>query len=187
MKLKFALIVAALAFTFQAFAADQPKLTLQQCKDILDALTALSLGQYPAVDKDYKPIVDKEGKTILLPYRLGNQRGAIAMNIEVLTTIVKAGDQERVAIVKKVLPNGTPPQGEPNTPERRAYEHFIQTDPAYQEFTRQYQELLDSKQNIVLVRLKFGPNKGEIDDGDPPEHVPISPVIEAPLQPIIDR
>lgn len=175
--LRGAMLAAALALSTPAPAADAPKLTLQQCGDILTALTALSDGRYQAVDKAGQPVIDKAGNAVMLPYRLGGQRMTIALNMDVLRGVVQAGDQARVGLVREILPNGTPPVG---TPE---FAKFQASDPAYKRFLDEYQKLLDAPQGVVPGRLKLA----DLDVGDAPDHNPIPPTVLQPLLPIIER
>lgn len=150
--------------------AEKP-LTLSQYNEILNGLATLSDG-YTALDKD--------GKQVKLQYRLGATRVPVSMNLTALRNLLKGLDDARIDLVRKYF--GETPAPSQGTPE---WEKFTQTD-AYKRFTIEYSALLNSPPQGVEVKLAHI----KIEDlkiGDDTNQNPISPLVLAQIEPILDH
>jgi hypothetical protein len=165
------LIAAAFAvalLSVPAFAGDAPKkLTLSECINLRAALRALD--SYQGVDKD--------GKSSPQQYKLGALRGPIALDALALDTVIKAGDEARVALVTELLPKGVPNE------HSKEYTDFVANNPDYKKFIAEYQIMLAAPQSIDIPHIKLS----DLKIGDAPDGNPIPTDVITALAPILDR
>lgn len=158
---------AELVAQVQAEKQSPKPLTLQECQNVRHGFQMLD--GYQGVDKD--------GKAVLIQYKLGALRGPIALDVMALDDVIAAGEKARINLVKEMLPEGAP---QPGTKE---YADFVEHDPAYKKFIAAYQKILDAPQPVTIPHIKLE----QLHIGDAPDGNPIPSDALTLLAPILDR
>lgn len=133
--------IASIVLPCAAYAADEPRITINDCLLILQGLTAIDQHQVIIGKSPNEQVVTQSYQ-----YDSGAFRGAIAHNISVLTPIQTAAQTAQRAIETEIRQKIPPKDGHLAAIEPGSIEAF--------EYDRRLRELIDAPCKADLVRLR---------------------------------